>query len=198
MRFTLLWDLEGCLVVRIILLLLSLYLDTPCLTLVYLLHNMSSTSSSTSDLKEKGKASPRGHPLTIQTRIEPEELVNLPLRTLSNIADLGEYVGETAGGQILREVKSNKTGRIERWELVTWDIDDPENPKNWSKAYRWWCTMMVAFTCFVVAFNSSVITADLGGPTKEFNVSNEVALLSITLFVVGFGIGECYQTTTWQ
>ena len=49
--------------------------------------------------------------------------------------------------------------------------------------------MCVAVTCFVVAFNSSVITADIEGVAQEFNVSEEVALLSITLFVVGFGVG---------
>ncbi|KAG8629489.1 hypothetical protein KVT40_003354 [Elsinoe batatas] len=49
--------------------------------------------------------------------------------------------------------------------------------------------MVVAFTCFVVALNSSVITADIEGPAREFGVSHEVGLLSITLFVVGFGVG---------
>jgi hypothetical protein len=29
-------------------------------------------------------------------------------------------------------------------ELVTWDgPDDPENPKNWSYAYKWWVTAIV-------------------------------------------------------
>lgn len=41
----------------------------------------------------------------------------------------------------------------------------------------------------MVAFASSVITADIAGVVKEFGVSEEVALLPITLFVVGFGIG---------
>jgi hypothetical protein len=50
--------------------------------------------------------------------------------------------------------------------------------------------MVVAFTCFVVAFNSAVITPDIEGVAKAFHVSNEVALLSITLFVIGFGIGK--------
>ncbi|KAF2800568.1 MFS general substrate transporter [Melanomma pulvis-pyrius CBS 109.77] len=118
-----------------------------------------------------------------------DESVNLPYRTLSQDANLEEYTQETIDGQILREVKSNATGRIERYELVTWKINDPENPKNWSKPYKWWCTMMVALTCFVVAFNSAVITADIEGVAEEFNVSVEVALLSISLFVVGFGIG---------
>lgn len=54
---------------------------------------------------------------------------------------------------------------------------------------EWWCTMVVAFTCFVVAFNSAVITADLEGVSETFHVSMEVSLLTITLFVIGFGVG---------
>jgi hypothetical protein len=50
--------------------------------------------------------------------------------------------------------------------------------------------VVVAVTCFVVAFASSVITADLIGVEKEFGVSEEVALVSISVFVVGFGVGK--------
>lgn len=117
------------------------------------------------------------------------DVVNLPYRTLSRDANLEEYTEETIDGQILREVRSNATGNVERYELVTFKVNDPENPKNWSKAYKWWCTMCVALTCFVVAFNSAVITADLEGVAEEFHVSMEVALLTITVFVVGFGVG---------
>ena len=49
--------------------------------------------------------------------------------------------------------------------------------------------MTVATTCFVVAFNSSIITADIAGVSRSFDVSEEVALLSVTLFVIGFGVG---------
>ncbi|KAF2147142.1 uncharacterized protein K452DRAFT_217873 [Aplosporella prunicola CBS 121167] len=122
-------------------------------------------------------------------RLSGDDLVNLPSRTLSQNARLEEYTQETAEGQILKEVKSHQTGKLERYELVTWKINDPENPKNWSKAYKWWCTMCVAFTCFVVALNSAVITADIQGPADEFGSSREVGLLAITLFVVGFGVG---------
>lgn len=68
-------------------------------------------------------------------RREPtiEDVVNLPLRSLSNDANLNEYTQETIDGQMLREVRSSATGRIERYELVTFKIGDPENPKNWSK-----------------------------------------------------------------
>ncbi|KAK7227378.1 hypothetical protein V2G26_015381 [Clonostachys chloroleuca] len=75
------------------------------------------------------------------------------------------------------------------YQLVTFHPDDPENPKNWSKAYKWYITMVVALTCFVVAFASSVITADVAGVAKEFGASEELTLASISLFVVGFGVG---------
>ncbi|KAH7410004.1 major facilitator superfamily domain-containing protein [Phaeosphaeria sp. MPI-PUGE-AT-0046c] len=118
-----------------------------------------------------------------------EDVINLPLRSLSNDANLEEYTRETIDGQMLREVRSSATGRIERYELVTFKIDDPENPKNWSKAWKWYCTMCVAITCFVVALDSAVVTADLQGVAEEFRVSEEVTLLTITLFVIGFGVG---------
>lgn len=49
--------------------------------------------------------------------------------------------------------------------------------------------MTVALTCFAVAFNSAVVTADMAGVSETFGVSEEVSLLTITLFVVGFGVG---------
>lgn len=124
------------------------------------------------------------------TRTEmPPTDVNLPYRTLSADANFDEYVRETRDGQILDTALSHVTGKLETHTLVTFTINDPKNPKNWSKAYKWYCTMVVAFTCFVVAFNSSVVTADITGVSKQFGVSDEVSLLSVTLFVVGFGLG---------
>lgn len=120
------------------------------------------------------------------------EYVNLPVRQLTDDADLREFSTETRAGEYIKPVKSNVTGKLENWKLVTFHIDDPENPKNWSKAYKWYCTMVVAFTCFVVAFASSVITADLTGPMESFHVSREVSFVVITVFVVGFGVGKSY------
>jgi DHA1 family multidrug resistance protein-like MFS transporter len=36
-------------------------------------------------------------------------------------------------------------------EFVTWDgPDDPENPKNWSYAYKWWITIIMCILCLDV------------------------------------------------
>jgi multidrug resistance protein len=120
--------------------------------------------------------------------------LDLPLRQVTNDANMEEYTAETVTGEIIKPVKSSVTGKEEDWKLVTFKVDDPENPKNWSKAYKWYCTMVVSFTCFVVAFASSVITADLEGPSEDFNVSHEVSLVTITVFVIGFGVGKSQRT----
>ncbi|KAJ5512441.1 Major facilitator superfamily domain general substrate transporter [Penicillium fimorum] len=124
-----------------------------------------------------------------QALAQPDDYLDLPVREVTDSADLREYITETRTGEIIKPVKSNATGKIEDWKMVTFTIDDPENPKNWSKAYKWYCTMVVAFTCFVVAFCSSVITADIEGPIEEFGIGREVSLLVVTVFVIGFGVG---------
>lgn len=120
---------------------------------------------------------------------DASDVLDLPYGTLNDTADMNEFTEETSNGIILKRTISRVTGRMEDHELVTFTINDPENPKNFSKVKKWWCTMVVAFTCFVVAFNSSVITANLEGVTESFDVSYEVALLTITVFVIGFGVG---------
>ncbi|EOO01788.1 putative polyamine transporter 2 protein [Phaeoacremonium minimum UCRPA7] len=117
---------------------------------------------------------------------DPNLDINLPYRTLTATANLAEYTTEEPTGSIVGPLEPDGE---HRYKLVTFVPGDPQNPKNWSKAYKWYCTMVVAITCFVVAFASSVITADLEDVAEEFNVSEEVALLPITVFVVGFGVG---------
>ena len=120
---------------------------------------------------------------------DASEILDLPYGTLNDSADMREYTEETVEGIIPKRIISRMTGKEEEHDLVTFNINDPENPKNWSKAYKWYCTGVVAATCFVVAIASSIITADLEGPAEDFQVSHEVALLTVTVFVIGFGIG---------
>ncbi|KAF7553570.1 hypothetical protein G7046_g7070 [Stylonectria norvegica] len=127
---------------------------------------------------------------------DPQLDIDLPYRTLSANANLNEYRVEVPSGEIPGPIeppavarKSGVDDGTRRYKLVVFTPNDPGNPKNWSKAYKWWCTMVVALTCFVVAFASSVITADIPGVMESFNVSEEVALVSISVFVMGFGVG---------
>ncbi|KAH7134279.1 hypothetical protein EDB81DRAFT_949630 [Dactylonectria macrodidyma] len=126
---------------------------------------------------------------------DPHLDIELPYRTLSANANLDEYRIEAPGGSIPGPIEpesiAGKSGQHDgtkrRYKLVTFTPNDLENPKNWSKAYKWWCTLVVASTCFVVAFSSAVTTADVVGVAEEFNVSTEAALVTISVFVVGKG-----------
>jgi hypothetical protein len=120
---------------------------------------------------------------------DPQLDINLPYRTFTIDANLEEYTTEQPTGTISGGVDEAGVP----YELVTFLPNDPDNPKNWSKLYKWYCTMVVAVTCFVVALCSSVITPGYVGVAEEFNVSNEVALLSITVFVIGFGVGKLHD-----
>ena len=67
--------------------------------------------------------------------------------------------------------------------------DDPLNPLNWSIRKRVSATVLLSLTTFVVTFASSVFSSALRVVAVEFHVSNEVATLGISLFVVGFAVG---------
>ncbi|EPE05923.1 multidrug resistant protein [Ophiostoma piceae UAMH 11346] len=141
------------------------------------------------------------HPAGLEkARRDPELDINLPYRTLSATANMDEYRVEVPGGEIPGPIEPPGVASISRqptrqgeaaprYRLVTFEPNDKANPKNWSKGYKWYCTLVVACTCFVVALSSSIITADIPGVMKEFNVSEEVVLLSVSFFVMGFGIG---------
>ncbi|KAI5962285.1 uncharacterized protein KGF55_003361 [Candida pseudojiufengensis] len=74
--------------------------------------------------------------------------------------------------------------------IVEWVDHDVKNPKNWSTALKWFYTGLLGAICFVVALGSAIVTGDMEGPAKTFGVSIEVIILaSVTVFVVGFGVG---------
>jgi hypothetical protein len=151
--------------------------------------NVTRTHTSGSHVRRSSLSRSNTHLSHKETRRDPDlDVEGLPYRTYTANANLEEYTSEKPDGEIDGGVTPDGQ---RRYKLVTFKPNDPENPKNWSKAFKWYVTMVVAVTCFVVAFCSSVITADLVGVQETFGVSEEVSLLTITVFVVGFGVGKC-------
>ncbi|KAI1795035.1 MFS general substrate transporter [Ganoderma leucocontextum] len=74
-------------------------------------------------------------------------------------------------------------------KLVTWKEGDPEDPRNWSNRYRWYITAIAALAVVQVAFASAVVTGDFKDIEDEFHVGEVVTALSVSLMVVGFGVG---------
>jgi multidrug resistance protein len=73
--------------------------------------------------------------------------------------------------------------------LVTWIENDPVNPMNYSDAMKWSITMLVAIATLAVAFVSSAYSGGVAEILEEFQISQIVGTLGISLFVLGFAIG---------
>ncbi|KAJ7499821.1 MFS general substrate transporter [Mycena latifolia] len=84
---------------------------------------------------------------------------------------------------------AEKAKKLANVEFVTWREDDPEDPRNWSSLWRWYITAVVALAVVAVAFGSAVVTGDFEDIEAEFGVNEVVTALTVSLMVVGFGIG---------
>ncbi|VVT50195.1 uncharacterized protein SAPINGB_P002648 [Magnusiomyces paraingens] len=80
-------------------------------------------------------------------------------------------------------------GSEEEIEFVTFLINDPENPQNWSHAYKWTVTLIASFLVLAVAYGSAAPTGGLSLIMERFNVSLEVANLTVAIMVIGFAVG---------
>ncbi|KAL5606003.1 hypothetical protein BROUX41_006205 [Berkeleyomyces rouxiae] len=80
-------------------------------------------------------------------------------------------------------------GTSENPFVVDWLPVDPHNPQQFSHARKWSITVLVAMATFAVAFDSSAYSGGVRQIIMSFDVSQEVAILGVSLFVLGFAIG---------
>lgn len=73
--------------------------------------------------------------------------------------------------------------------MVEFQKDDPGNPMNWSQFRKWFITAIVTLSVFAVTFTSSAYSVSAEGIVGEFDISTEVFILGVSLFVLGFAIG---------
>lgn len=98
--------------------------------------------------------------------------------------------------------------------VVDWDLDDPEDPYNWPNLQRWIITAQVFISTFVpffffipltllyklalstwtVSFGSSSYSGSIQATMRDLNISYDVAILGISLYVLGFALGCVYLT----
>ncbi|KAK3678914.1 hypothetical protein LTR78_001367 [Recurvomyces mirabilis] len=67
--------------------------------------------------------------------------------------------------------------------------DDPDNPQNWTLFKRAMHIFPIAFLSFAVTAGSSMITPATPEIARHFEVSRTASILSLSLFVLGLGLG---------
>ncbi|KAK3707153.1 hypothetical protein LTR37_012322 [Vermiconidia calcicola] len=76
--------------------------------------------------------------------------------------------------------------------FVTWDgLNDPANPRNWSPWYKASITFLLGMLALSGSLGSSIIAPAEGAIAERFNVSREVTVLCVSLYVLGFALGPC-------
>ncbi|KAF4632517.1 hypothetical protein G7Y89_g5602 [Cudoniella acicularis] len=74
--------------------------------------------------------------------------------------------------------------------LVDWDGDDDrENPRNWSTGYKSWITFQLGMLALAASLGSSIIAPAEVTVAGYVGVSSEVAVLCISLYILGFAFG---------
>ncbi|KAF7315940.1 RNA polymerase II-associated protein [Mycena indigotica] len=68
-------------------------------------------------------------------------------------------------------------------------LDPSEDPVDWPTLKKWVAVGVISAGSFCVTFASSMASFTETGMAKDFHVSHEPTILSISLFVLGLGIG---------
>ena len=67
--------------------------------------------------------------------------------------------------------------------------NDPENPRNFTLKRRTFSTISIIFLAFVSTFGASVYSAGIKGVIEEYGVSEELAILPLSLYTLGLALG---------
>lgn len=76
--------------------------------------------------------------------------------------------------------------------VVEFQEADPENPMNWGQTRKWFIAWIVTMSVFVVTFTSSAYSESSVEILKDFDVSTEVFVAGVSVYVLGFAIGPAF------
>lgn len=73
--------------------------------------------------------------------------------------------------------------------LVDWDEGEAANPRNWSTFRKSWITFQLGMLALAAAAGSSIISPAQMVISRELGISEEVAVLALSLYILGFAFG---------
>ncbi|KZT11515.1 MFS general substrate transporter [Laetiporus sulphureus 93-53] len=114
------------------------------------------------------------------------------IETASRVSVTDVDTKSLTSGTPPEEARYPGSGTAEDPYIVDWDEGDPDNPLNWHKPRKWLITLHLAFATWVAAFCSSAYSSGLEYTMRDLHISREVALLGVSLFVLGFMVGPLF------
>lgn len=92
----------------------------------------------------------------------------------------------TTTGATLGSVATNDPN----FEVDWTDDNDPENPRNWSMAYKAFVVFVMSYATTVTVLYSTSYTVTVGKLEKVFDVGHLTALLGLTTYLIGMAAGS--------
>jgi MFS family permease len=72
---------------------------------------------------------------------------------------------------------------------VDWEEGDPANPRNFSFWYKSWITFQLGMLALASSQASAIISPASEAISEHFDISSEVTVLNVSLYIVGFAVG---------
>jgi len=72
---------------------------------------------------------------------------------------------------------------------IEWIPGDPKNPYNMPTKWKWIITIIMAFSTLAISFSSSAFSGAIPQVTQDLNISSELAIATVSMFVLGFALG---------
>jgi hypothetical protein len=79
---------------------------------------------------------------------------------------------------------------------VDWEENDPANPRNFSFWYKSWITFQLGMLALAASTASSIISPASDAISAHFNISSEVTVLNVSLYILGFAVGPLLWAPT--
>lgn len=76
--------------------------------------------------------------------------------------------------------------------VVTWIDDDPRNPRNFSAPRKFFLAVLPATALFLFTLASSGYSGGIPSMMEQLNVSQELAIAGLSLYVLGFAVGPMF------
>lgn len=118
-----------------------------------------------------------------------EHDVEYQRRPHSKVSHFSHILDQAGITQAVLDFEFVREGTSDSPYLVEFLPDDPHNPLNFSKLLKWSITLIQACATLAVTFSSSAYSGGVGEIISDFHASSEVAILGVSIFVLGFAIG---------
>lgn len=110
--------------------------------------------------------------------------------THPNHSDTSTLVDPEA--QVVKSEENRAEKSLDHTIVGWYGDDDPDNPQNWSVGKKALVTSIICGLTFAVYVGSSLIVSGFGGIMKDFNVGEQEATVTLSLYVFAYGTGALF------